>query len=135
MKGLKTDASVKALWESVVEKISEDKCLEEQVKKAFFEETAGVLYNQENMSVREMLMINNFFRSIVDAAEKVPVSGRLHSTEAFYIHASQGSVAQNQQRWQNYFDKQIEFKEIDTTHLGLVMERCALCCEGIREFR
>jgi|GEM_PF-2384357 len=135
VKGLKTDASVKALWESVVEKISEDKCLEEQVKKAFFEETAGVLYNQENMSVREMLMINNFFRSIVDAAEKVPVSGRLHSTEAFYIHASQGSVAQNPQRWQNYFDKQIEFKEIDTTHLGLVMERCALCCEGIREFR
>ena len=36
VKGLKTDASVKALWESVVEKISEDKCLEEQVKKAIF---------------------------------------------------------------------------------------------------
>lgn len=133
MEGVKTDSSVKNLWESVVDKISEDRNLEEKVKKDFLTETAGILYNQENMSVREMLMINNFFRSIVDAAEKVPVSGRLYSTDAVYIHASDGSVAENPERWQTYFDKNIEFMEAGSTHFGLIMENSALCCEGIRE--
>ena len=130
---LKTDSSVKALWESVVDKISGDERLEDAVKKSFFTETAGVLINQEKMSVREMIMIHNFFRSIVDAAEKVPVSGRVHSTDACYIHASSGSVAENPQRWQNYFDKKIEFLEVDSSHFGLIQKNCGLCCEGIRE--
>ena len=72
-------------------------------------------------------------RSIVDAAEKVPVSGRVHSTDACYIHASSGSVAENPQRWQNYFDKKIEFLEVDSSHFGLIQKNCGLCCEGIRE--
>lgn len=130
---LKTDSSVKALWESVVDKISGDERLEDAVKKSFFTETAGVLINQEKMSVREMIMIHNFFRSIVDAAEKVPVSGRVHSTDACYIHASSGSAAENPQRWQNYFDKKIEFLEVDSSHFGLIQKNCGLCCEGIRE--
>ena len=115
--------NITLLWEKVVEMLERDSELKARVMKSFAEETAGVLMNTENMSVHEAMMINNFFRSLVDAAEKVSISGKLYYADAVYVHADKQSVTDHPEKWQEHFDRSVKFINVNETHFGILQTK------------
>ncbi len=118
--GLDDINDISEFWEKVVKAIEDDKELEKEVKKSFMTMTAGILMNPEQLSVRETIMLNNFFRSTVDNAHNVSVSGKLHHTKAIYIKAAENSVSEDPNKWQEYFDEELPVITLEGTHFSIM---------------
>lgn len=123
--------TTRELWEKAADMIEKDHDLEARVKKKFAAETAGILMNTENLSAREVIMLNNFFRSTVDDANKAAVSGVLQFTNAIYIHAGNNSVAEYPENWQRYLKKPMEVINTKGTHFSVLEDEAEYCAEKI----
>lgn len=117
---LKDKKSAEELWNGAIAVIESDKEAEKKVKEAFLTQTAGILMHPEQLSIREVIMLNNFFRSTVDNAHNTKVSGKLKHTKAIYIQAEEGSVAQHPEKWQEYFENVLEIRVMSGSHFEIM---------------
>ncbi|SDY37472.1 non-ribosomal peptide synthetase [Lachnobacterium bovis] len=120
---LKKCKTVKDFWEEVLDTVEHDKELENKMQNAFIEQTVDILVNPLNLSNKEMIMVNNFFRSTVDNAHNMRLSGKLYNTEAIYIQADRGSVARKPEKWQEYISKKMIIHKTSGSHFEIVINK------------
>lgn len=128
---LKDKDNIHDIWDQVYKKLSESPLVEDRFKKSFIKETKNLLTDPNNLTSYEMLLLNNLFRSFVDAVEKVSLTGKLKYAKPIYIHAINQSSAKEPIKWQDYFENKLDIKKINTTHFELLDNTNASLCAKI----
>lgn len=118
-------ANIHELWEMAIKLIEADSQVKEKVTREFLAQTAGILLHTEKLSIRELIMLNNFFRSTVDSAKKEAITGMLKKTRAVYVQAKENSVAEKPEKWQEHFQEKIEIKTIEGSHFSIVEDEAS----------